>query len=353
MSQIDLEDLLGQRRPWVFGRDVAPFSYSFIMSDPPWSFKTYSDKGLKKSAQAQYTCMSLDDIKRLPVADLATPDALLWLWATWPMLPEALAVMDAWDFTYKTGGVWAKRTINGKLRWGTGFRLRSVCEPFLIGARGQPKSSRSVMNMVDGLAREHSRKPDEAYKAAERMMPDAKRIELFARQTRENWMAWGFEATKIAVMAIMGIPVIAANAGDRYHDWGWDDYDAPRKHTVKKKRIPLREREAIRGYRAIDDEDDDRIRDCKPPVRGVGSQWIGPEGAMEAATKDFMERVRYDYGETYLDMKNARGPYGEDMPISRCGRTSIGETLGQVFYRCEIIARPCKAPLGETVGKTK
>lgn len=170
--------------------------YSLIMIDPPWNFSTYSSKGLKKSAQAHYSCMDGNGIKDLPVSDLAAEDCLLWCWATWPMLPNALETIEAWGFTYKTGGVWAKRTINGKLRWGTGFRLRSVCEPMLIATRGHPKSARNVTNLVDGLAREHSRKPDEAYKAAECLMPDARRADIFARQKRDGWDGWGFELDK-------------------------------------------------------------------------------------------------------------------------------------------------------------
>jgi N6-adenosine-specific RNA methylase IME4 len=180
---------------WPFGNHF-PGEFDFIMADPPWTFKTYSDKGLKKSAQAQYDCMSIEGIRALPVSHLVKPNAIIWLWATWPMLPEALQTMHAWGFQYKTGGVWAKRTKTGKLRWGTGFRLRSVCEPFLIGARGQPKSSRAVCNMVDGLAREHSRKPDAAFLAAEKMMPDAKRLELFSREKRVGWDNWGNESEK-------------------------------------------------------------------------------------------------------------------------------------------------------------
>ena len=81
---------------------------------------------------------------------------------------------------------------------------------------------------------------------------------------------------------------------------------------------------------------------CADKVRGLGTQWIGTEGAMDAAKKDWMERVRYDYGESFLDMNNAK-----DF-VSRCGRVSIGETMGQVMYRCEIVARPCKGTMAET-----
>src|SRR3990167_5725238 len=83
---------------------------------------------------------------------------------------------------------------------------------------------------------------------------------------------------------------------------------------------------------------------CLPPVRGVGSQWIGLEGAMDAAKKDWSERVRYDYGEIFIDLTHAR-----DFE-SRCGRTSIGQVAGQILMRCEVFARPCKAELTKVEG---
>ena len=86
---------------------------------------------------------------------------------------------------------------------------------------------------------------------------------------------------------------------------------------------------------------------CADKVRGLGTQWIGTEGAMDAAKKDWMERVRYDYGESFLDMNNSK-----DF-VSRCGRVSIGETMGQVMYRCEIVARPCKGTMADTKAAAK
>ncbi len=86
---------------------------------------------------------------------------------------------------------------------------------------------------------------------------------------------------------------------------------------------------------------------CAEKVRGLGTQWIGTEGGLDAAKKDRMERVRYDYGESFLDMSNSK-----DF-VSRCGRTSIGETMGQVMYRCEIVARPCKGQMQESKATTK
>jgi Ni/Co efflux regulator RcnB len=103
-----------------------------------------------------------------------------------------------------------------------------------------------------------------------------------------------------------------------------------------------------RYYRDPDDRDDDkRGVKCLDPVRGLGTQWIGQEGALEAAKKDWMEHVRYDKGETYVDMTVSR-----DL-TSRCSRVSIGEVVGQVTYRCEIWARPCRAPLVETEKPSK
>jgi hypothetical protein len=84
---------------------------------------------------------------------------------------------------------------------------------------------------------------------------------------------------------------------------------------------------------------------CRGPVRGLGTQWIGTEGAMDAAKKDWAERVRYDLGESYLDLGNA-----QDFE-ARCGRTSIGQVAGQVMYRCEVIARPCKGVFGKVEGQ--
>jgi N6-adenosine-specific RNA methylase IME4 len=185
---------------WPFG-DLVPMSYSLIVADPAWTFKTYSPKGWGKSAQRHYSCMTLDDIKALPVVHLAAPDCCLFLWATWPMLPQALEVMAAWGFAYRSGGVWHKRTSGGKTAFGTGYRTRSACEPFLLGFIGNPKNSRSERNLIEGEVREHSRKPESAYEWAERYLPGASRCELFARQRRIGWSCWGMETEKFAQAA--------------------------------------------------------------------------------------------------------------------------------------------------------
>ena len=92
-----------------------------IMADPPWSYEMRSKAGYAKSPDAHYQTMDIAAIKSLPVEALAAPDALLWLWAVGPMLPEALAVCAAWGFTFKTAGWWVKQTKNGKQTFGTGY----------------------------------------------------------------------------------------------------------------------------------------------------------------------------------------------------------------------------------------
>ena len=183
---------------WPF-HDLPMFGYDLIMADPPWSFKTYSAKGhTEKSAHGQYSCMSMGDIKDLPVAKLAAPNCLLWLWATNPMLPQAFDVLKSWGFTYKTAGHWSKKTKHGKQAFGTGYILRCCGEPFLIGTIGSPKTARNVRSVIEGPIREHSRKPDEAYAEAEKLIPNARRADIFSRQERSGWDNWGNESTKFA-----------------------------------------------------------------------------------------------------------------------------------------------------------
>jgi N6-adenosine-specific RNA methylase IME4 len=112
------------------------------------------------------------------------------------MLPDAFRVMEAWGFSYETGGAWHKRTTHGKTAFGTGYILRSAAEIFLIGTRGRPPwRSRSVRNVIEAPVRGHSRKPDAMYEACERLLPGPY-LELFARQTREGWTQYGDEVGK-------------------------------------------------------------------------------------------------------------------------------------------------------------
>jgi hypothetical protein len=107
-------------------------------------------------------------------------------------------VIKAWGLRYGTGGAWHKRTRHGKTAFGTGYRARSSCEPFLLCFQGAPKTSRSERNLIEGLAREHSRKPEEGFHWFRRYLgPHARLVELFSRQTRGDFDTWGYERGKL------------------------------------------------------------------------------------------------------------------------------------------------------------
>jgi N6-adenosine-specific RNA methylase IME4 len=184
--------------PWP---ELEAHGYDLIMADFPWRFELYSELGEEKSAQAHYRTMTLDDIRAFPVAGLAKPDCLLWMWATAPMLDVQIDILKALGFEFKTSGVWVKTTVNDKIAFGTGYVLRNAHEPFLIGTRGNPDTARNVRSVVMGRVREHSQKPEEAYRAAEQMMPGARRVELFSRTNRKGWDVWGDECGKLGEAA--------------------------------------------------------------------------------------------------------------------------------------------------------
>lgn len=194
---------------WPFG-DLPMFGFDVAMVDPPWPFELYSAKGEAKSPQAHYRTMDWVAIEALPVGHLLAPGGIVVLWCTWPLIERQARVLRRWGYEARTGGAWAKRTANGKLRWGTGYAIRSVCEPFLIGAApGAELRGRSVANLVetvtdalvDGLAREHSRKPEEIYGMVEALTPGARRVELFSRTDRQGWACWGDQAGKFGTAA--------------------------------------------------------------------------------------------------------------------------------------------------------
>ncbi|MBP0439457.1 MT-A70 family methyltransferase [Tianweitania sediminis] len=186
---------------WPFDT-LRPLKYGVILADPPWSYEMRSDKGYGKSPEAHYDTMSEAEISALPVGHLASRDCLLFLWSTWPHLPIALRVMQAWGFTYKTGGAWLKRGSQGGVAFGTGYIFRSATEPFLIGTIGEPAlRSKSVRNLIDSLRREHSRKPPEARQMIDQLLPDVFGCELFAREAWPGREVWGNQSGRFTAEA--------------------------------------------------------------------------------------------------------------------------------------------------------
>ena len=177
--------------------------YGAIYADPPWRFSTYSDKGKGRSAEAHYDCMTLADIKAMPVAAWAARDAALFLWTTDPMLRHALEVIEAWGFTYKTVAFyWVKLNRNRGGMFleprdfftGMGFWTRANPELCLLATRGKPqRRATDVAKLLVAARREHSRKPDETYDRIERLV-DGPYLELFARATRPGWDRLGNQA---------------------------------------------------------------------------------------------------------------------------------------------------------------
>ena len=180
---------------WPFGT-LTPHKYGLVMIDCPWRFLTRSEKGEGKSPQRHYKTMSIEEIKALPVADLAADDCLLWMWGTAPMLPQQLDVMAHWGFDYVSKGVWVKRTVNDKLAFGTGYSFRLSHEEIILGSIGSPMLAKNVRSVIEGPLRENSRKPDEAYAEAERLVPGVRRADVFSRQSRPGWDACGDECGK-------------------------------------------------------------------------------------------------------------------------------------------------------------
>ena len=169
--------------------------YGVIYADPPWLFKTRSDKGKDKSPEKHYPCMSLADIISLPVSDIAKPDSVLLMWVCDPLLDQAFKVIDAWGFKFKTVGfTWAK-TNSKSLGFftGLGYWTRGNPEMCLLATKGRPKRiAKDVAQLVVSERRRHSEKPL-LHKEIERLV-DGPYIELFARQKPyENWDYWGNE----------------------------------------------------------------------------------------------------------------------------------------------------------------
>lgn len=194
--------------------------YGAILADPPWSFLTRSDKGKDRSPEQHYDCMTLDEIKALPVAEIAAKDCVLFLWTIDTHVPMALDVIRAWGFTYKTRAfVWAKLNKGGgempaaeDKAWfkGMGFWSRANpedCllafngpEDCLLATTGQPRrESASVRRLLIAERREHSRKPDETYERIEALVPGPY-VELFSRSHRAGWDAMGNEKGKFSAL---------------------------------------------------------------------------------------------------------------------------------------------------------
>lgn len=177
--------------------DSLPGQFGTILIDPPWRFQNRTGKVAPEHHRLhRYKTLSFEEIAALPVGRLAAPKSHLYLWSPNALLPEALGIVKAWGFTYKTNLVWFKvRKDGGPDGRGVGFYYRNVTEMLLLGVRGNLRTSapaRSQVNAVKTRKQEHSRKPDEFLRIIERCSPGPY-LELFAREKVAGWTQWGDE----------------------------------------------------------------------------------------------------------------------------------------------------------------
>lgn len=184
-------------------KKVGTNKFSTVLADPPWQFQNRTGKMAPEHKRLnRYGTMTLDDILSLPVANIVKDTAHLYLWVPNAMLPDGLAVLAAWGFTYKSNLVWHKvRKDGGPDGRGVGFYFRNTTELILFGVKGKNartlQPGRSQVNIIRSMKREHSRKPDEQYQLIESCSPGPF-IELFARGPREGWKTWGNQSEEYA-----------------------------------------------------------------------------------------------------------------------------------------------------------
>ena len=179
-------DLLGARS-----------SYQTILADPPWIY-TYDTRktevagtGWRGAGERHYQTMRFDDIAALPVGDVATENATLWLWVVNPLIERGLELTKRWGFTYRGLVTWVKTTKDGNPAIGCGYWLRGATEHLMLSTRGKvtPKVKNQATWFKAGVG-EHSAKPEQQYAIIERYS-DGPYLEMFARRQRAGWKAWG------------------------------------------------------------------------------------------------------------------------------------------------------------------
>lgn len=177
---------------------VGDIKYPTLLVDPPWRFMNRTGKMAPEHKRlSRYSTMTVQEIAEIPVPQIVTSTAHLYLWVPNALLADGLEVMRRWGFTYKTNMIWYKiRKDGGPDRRGVGFYFRNVTEMILFGTRGKNartlQPGRTQPNIIATRKREHSRKPDEAYTVIESCSPGPY-LELFARGKREGWSQWGNE----------------------------------------------------------------------------------------------------------------------------------------------------------------
>ena len=172
--------------------------YQIIYADPPWQYKVWSRKSNSRSAESHYRTMNIEDIINLKefINKISDKNCILFIWVTYPCLKEALKVIDAWGFKYKSCGfTWVKKNKKSdSWFWGMGYWTRANSELCLIATKGKVKRiSKKVHQIIDTPIEQHSRKPAIVRDKIIELVGDLSKIELFAREKVPGWDAWGNE----------------------------------------------------------------------------------------------------------------------------------------------------------------
>jgi N6-adenosine-specific RNA methylase IME4 len=168
--------------------------YQILYADPCWDYAGRSQHNTKeknKSVEDHYNTMTLEELKKLNVPAITDKNALLFLWTSSPHLPQAIELMNAWGFEYKTiAFVWDKQKVN------PGYYTMSQVEICIVGKKGNipsPRGTRNERQFLSSLRGRHSEKPSEIRDRIKRMFPEQKKVELFARHKVDDWDCWGNE----------------------------------------------------------------------------------------------------------------------------------------------------------------
>jgi len=175
--------------------------YQVIYADPPWRYDFSGTKN--RQIENQYKTMDLEDIKSLHVGSITEENSVLYLWGTAPKLIEALEVMSAWGFKYKTHAIWDKEII------GMGYWFRGQHELLLVGTKNNfspPKQELRVSSIIKIKRTKHSKKPHLIMELIDRWYPDKTKIELFARENRDGWDCWGDQLSDTIQKELTEVP---------------------------------------------------------------------------------------------------------------------------------------------------
>lgn len=182
----EFKDFIGDRK------------FTTILADPPWQFQNRTGKVAPEHKRLnRYGTLKLDEICAMPVSDVTTENAHLYLWVPNALLLEGIQVLQSWGFKYKTNLIWHKiRKDGGPDGRGVGFYFRNTTEMILFGVKGHMRTldpGRSQVNIIKSMKQEHSRKPDEQYDLIERCSP-GDYLEIFGRGSRTGWTVFGNQA---------------------------------------------------------------------------------------------------------------------------------------------------------------